>query len=332
MAATNIFPPLLLFFFLFSSYFVSYSFSQFTPQNIQVFYPFRLPPPPLPPPPTPPLPPPAPPAPDFTTPTPTPTSIITPTSSKSNNKTVVTAVAATAASTLVLSGLFFLLLVKYKRYRKDKEKPGLHGENDEGNSRDPVLMMNSQFTRFGGVKGVIVDEEGLDVLYWKNIDDDNGNKRAIFKQEPPRINEKEEKKVDVHIQEVPLFRGKSSGSHVWPQGDEIEIKSQNDSHPVVNQDILMKSQLSSRSPPPSPPLTPPPPPPPPPPRPPVVVERKSHVPLPPPLLVPKPGNLTSSSRPVASSQVKLKPLDWDKVNANVGHPMAWDKLDKGSFR
>ncbi|KAI3812094.1 hypothetical protein L1987_16798 [Smallanthus sonchifolius] len=335
MAVTIQFPPLLLLFLL-SSYFIPQSSSQFSPQNIQVFYPFSLPPP-LPPPPSP-LPPPPPPLIDTTTPT--PTTIITNPPSNSSNKTVAKAVAATAASTLVLSGLLFLVLVRYKRYRKEKEKAVSHGGNNNRNTIDPVVMMNDQLTRFEGIKGVIVDEEGLDVLYWKNLDDDDhGNKKAIFKKELPRINEKEEekrmtrvdlggrksKKFDVQIQEVPLLRGKSSGSHVWPSGE--EIKSQNDVPPVVNQEILIKSQKSSRSPPPSPPL------PPPPPSPPVAVEKKSHVPLP--LILPKTGSLSSSSKPPPPPpppQVKLKPLHWDKVNTNVGHPTAWDQLHNGSFR
>ncbi|KAI3714227.1 hypothetical protein L1987_72824 [Smallanthus sonchifolius] len=330
MAVTIQFPPLLLL-FLFSSYFIPQSSSQFSPQNIQVFYPFSLPPP-LPPPPSPLPPPPPPPLIDTTTPT--PTTIITNPPSNSSNKTVAKAVAATAASTLVLSGLLFLLLVRYKRYQKEKENAVSRGGNNNRNTIDPVLMMNNQFTRFEEIKGVIVDEEGLDVLYWKDLDDDDdhGNKKAIFKKELPRVNDKEEekritrvdlggrksKKFDVQIQEVPLLRGKSSGSHVWPSGE--EIKSQNDVPPVVNQEILIKSQKSSRSPPPSPP-----------PPPPVAVEKKSYVPLP--LVLPKTGSLSSSSKPPAAPpQVKLKPLHWDKVNTNVGHPTAWDQLNNGSFR
>ncbi|MFS8031629.1 putative formin, FH2 domain-containing protein [Helianthus anomalus] len=348
MAVTIHFPPLLLL-LLYSSYFIHESV-QLAPQNIQVFYPLPLLPPPLPYPPPPPPPPLLPPTTDTTTPTPTP--VFTSPPSSSSNKTVAKAVAATAATTLVLSGLLFLLLVRYKRYRKEKEKEketeetDLQGGNDNRNTIDPVLMMNDQFTRFEGIKGVIVDEEGLDVLYWKNLDDDDddhGNKKTVFKKEVLRINEKEEekrmtgvdfsgrksKKVDVQIQELPLLRGKSSGSHVWPV--EEEIQSQHDIPPVVNQEILIRSLTSSRSPPPTPPSPPPPPPPPPLPR--VVAAKKSHVP--PPLLLPKSGSLTSSSSskpPPPPPQVKLKPLHWDKVNANVGHPTAWDQVNKGSFR
>ncbi|KAK1437801.1 hypothetical protein QVD17_03599 [Tagetes erecta] len=352
MAVTIQFPPLLLLLLIiFSSYIIPQSSSQLTPQNIQVFYPFHLPPspPPLPPPPSPP---PPPPLIETTPPTPTPTPITTNRQSSSSNKTVAKAVAATAASTLVLSGLLFLLLVRYKSYRKEKETetetPVLHGGDNNRNNIDPVLMMNNQFTRFEGIKGVIVDEEGLDVLYWKNIDnDDNGNKKPIFVKEVARNNEKEDekritrvdfsgrksKKFDAQIQQVPLLRGKSSGSHVW--SSEEEIQTQNDLPPVAEQEILITRQMSSRSPPPTPPS--PPPPPPPPPRAVLAVEKKSHVPQP--LVLPKTNSLTSSSKPpppppqpTTSSQVKLKPLHWDKVNANVGHPTAWDQVNNGSFR
>ncbi|KAK9064519.1 hypothetical protein SSX86_015901 [Deinandra increscens subsp. villosa] len=415
------FPPLFFFFFfLFSSSFLPQSSSQFAPQNIQVFFPFHRhhPPPP------PPLPPPPPPLPSTETTTPTPVGTNSP--SNSSNKTVVAAVAATAASTLVLSGLLFLLLVKYKRHLKEKEKPVVQGGgNGTGNTHDPVLLLNNQVTRIEGIRGVIVDEEGLDVLYWRNLDDEDGRKKTIFKKEQPKINENGEDrpinvdhgerksgKFDVQIQEVPLLRGKSSGSHIWPSGE--ENKSQNGSLPVLNQEILMKSQQlppppspppppqfpieresflppppppplppktdsltssSTKSPPPPPPqverksfLPPPPllsktsgltssstksPPPPLPPPPKFPVERKSFLPPsktnslssspppppppqlpppPPPPLQPKTDSLTSSSKLPPPTPIQLKPLHWEKVNTNVGHPTAWDKMNNGSFR
>jgi hypothetical protein len=48
--------------------------------------------------------------------------------------------------------------------------------------------------------------------------------------------------------------------------------------------------------------------------------------------------LKSSSKPppipieTSSSEVKMKPLHWDKVNTNLDHSMVWDKIDRGSFR
>ncbi|KAJ0692975.1 putative formin, FH2 domain-containing protein [Helianthus annuus] len=315
-------PFLFYFFVMFSSSFLSISSSQFSPQNIQVFYPFPLPPPQRPP---------STPSTDTTTPPPTPNPVTTTSPpSNSSNKKVATAVGATAASTLVLSGLIFFVLVRYKRHVKEKENPYAPDGNEAGNTRNPLVVLNNQFTRLEGIKGVIVDEQGLDVLYWKNLDnDDNENKKQSFKKKHPNFDQKEgrkSKKFDVQIQEVPLLRGESSNSHVWPSGE--DVKSQNESHLVVNHQSLMKSQRSSRSPPPAPPSPPPLPPPPPPPQ--VVVERKSF--LPPPPVQPKTGGLTLSSKPQSPPKVQLKPLHWDKVNANVGHPTAWDKMDNGSFR
>ncbi|KAK1423044.1 hypothetical protein QVD17_18338 [Tagetes erecta] len=369
MAATIQFTSF-FFFFIFSSSFLPQSSSQFTPQNIQVFFPFprhHHPPPPPPPPP------------DITPPNPTPNPIPNNPPSSSSKKTVAKAVGATAGAAFVLSGLLFLLFVKYKRHRKQKENPY---------AQDPPvnLMLNNRFTRVEAIKGVIVDEEGLDVLYWKNLDhdddeqDDYGDKGKIFKKQHLRN--------DHYIQEAPLLKLKSSSSHLWPSGE--EIKSQNHDLAVVNQEILMKSQKSSRSPPPTP-SSPPPPSLPPLPLPPsqpktstltssslskqslspplpqpqatsLTSSLKSKQPLSPPLPPPPPplktNSLTSSSKPppplrpppmplpppqpkttnglTSSSKqppsVQLKPLHWEKVNANVGHPTAWDKMDKGSFR
>ncbi|XP_076902086.1 formin-like protein 4 [Bidens hawaiensis] len=336
-------PSLLLLLFVFSSFIIPPSSSQSGAQNIEVFYPFiplPLPPPPRPPPPSPPSPPPRPPT--DTTPTPPPNPVTTSPPSNSSNKTVAKAVGVTAASTLVLSGLLFLLLVKYKRYRKENKNPRVNNGNKTGNTSNAVLMLNDRFTRVEGIKGVIVDEEGLDVLYWKNLDDDDdsGDKNAIFnkKEHPARVDHggRKSKKFDVPIQEAPLLDEESSGSQVYQQS-------------------LMTSQRSSRTLPPTPPpqavaenknivpLPPPPPrvvgeqksnlpPPPPPPRPQVVGGQKTNLPPPPPLpLAPKTNGLASSTEP-PQQKVQLKPLHWDKVNANVGHPTAWDKMDNGSFR
>ncbi|CAI9275807.1 unnamed protein product [Lactuca saligna] len=165
-------------------------------------------------------------------------------------------------------------------------------------------MMN-HFTRLEEFKGVIVDEEGLDVFYWRKLDDDEP-KTTIFKKEHPKEEEKKmisidhgRRKSNTQIQEIPLLTRKSSASL-----------------PSANQQIL-KSQLSSRSPPPTPPTSPPPPllvlPPPPPP-------------------TPKTGGLTLTSSSTPPSQVKHKPLHCEKVNTNVEHPTACDKRGNGSFR
>ncbi|GJY49035.1 hypothetical protein Tco_0438991, partial [Tanacetum coccineum] len=51
------------------------------------------------------------------------------------------------------------------------DKLGLHAVNNNRIVHDPGVLMRDQSTRFEGIKRVIIDEEGLDVLYWKNLDD-----------------------------------------------------------------------------------------------------------------------------------------------------------------
>nr|GMC68758.1 formin-like protein 4 [Ipomoea batatas] len=75
-----------------------------------------------------------------------------------------------------------------------------------------------EFSRFGGkVKGVIVDEEGLDVLYRRKLE--SGDAKESFRREVFNNGEKVEEKMMIRrgsrmpIHEIPLLRGKSSTSH-----------------------------------------------------------------------------------------------------------------------
>ncbi|KAK4376783.1 hypothetical protein RND71_003079 [Anisodus tanguticus] len=336
-----------------------------SPQNVETFYPFPLPnllPPPIPPvqrlPPSPP--PPLPPGPTTPPDTPAlPPSVST--SESSSKKAVGTAIGVTAASTVVLSALLFFFLVWYPRRRRRQQEGGSengvdHPRGGGGATTTPVVAQD-QFLKFeGNLKGVIVDENGLDVLYWRKLESGEVNKES-FKKKKVFVNalsdEEEEKRMisrgvggrkksDHPIQELPLLRGKSSTSQSpsWldlenkpPPSDGIVFK------PMEKQES--SSQLESRAPPPS---TPPPPPPPPlsvsavqkapgpsPPPPPVI---RKGPPLPTPPI--NPSGLPSSSGEgtsgSGSDKVKLKPLHWDKLNANVEHSMVWDKLDRGSFK
>ncbi|KAL3501259.1 hypothetical protein ACH5RR_035708 [Cinchona calisaya] len=335
-----------------------------SPQNIQTFFPFPLTPPPPPPPPPPlsnstnnhpVLPTPSPSIPVTPPPQPLPLPVI-PTNSPSK-KTVGTAVGITAASTLILSGLLFFLFHWYSKRRRDKTSPNPYA--------DSQVLPQTEFQRFKGniLKGVIVDENGLDVLYWRNLGGEDGNtnkeyEKQVFKN--LKLEEKiEEKKVtskgDDHSKyeppspEVPLLRGKSSTSQspIWNDFEDS----------------------------PSPPAPPPPPPPPPPPSAAVapalslavgaVPKGKGPLPPSPPIPprkgpplppLPKASSLGSLSKPPpfpkglaidskrkqplrgegapgnGDGQVKLKPLHWDKVNANVDHSMVWDKIEGGSFK
>ncbi|XP_030552062.2 formin-like protein 8 [Rhodamnia argentea] len=135
-------------------------------QNIEVFYP-SSPPTPAPTPPTnPPASPSTPPPPPQVVlqPPPQPPPPSPPTSDK---QTIATAVAATAASTLVISGLFFFLLKRHAASRRRKEESGSNGGL-------PTISRDG-FTRFdGNVRGLIVDEDGLDVLYWRKLQGSSG--------------------------------------------------------------------------------------------------------------------------------------------------------------
>ncbi|KAL2468723.1 formin-like protein 4 [Forsythia ovata] len=113
-------------------------------------------------------------------PNPLPSQPGAPTGKSSSKKAVAKAVAATAASTLVVSGLLFFLLLRYSRRKREITEVNPYAGN-------PVEPRND-FTRFdGNLKGVIVDENGLDVLYWRNLE--GGDKKRSFKKQIGRIQE-----------------------------------------------------------------------------------------------------------------------------------------------
>ncbi|KAK4788097.1 hypothetical protein SAY86_019416 [Trapa natans] len=182
-------------------------------QNIEVFYlslvspPTTLlsPPPPLPPPP-------------LQTPPPPPLGR----SPSGSGKSVATAVAVTAASAMVVSALLFLVLRRRAMSRKGESRHGPPGGGLAVLSRD-------EFSRFDGhIKGLIVDENGLDVLYWRKLQGSknksrNPRRRSSFKGSEVAImaslqvnGDGGERDVEEgfgrRTQEVPLLKGKSSAS------------------------------------------------------------------------------------------------------------------------
>ncbi|KAH7570211.1 hypothetical protein ACOSP7_018210 [Xanthoceras sorbifolium] len=327
-------------------------FSSCQPQNIETFYPFDIQSP-SPAPNSPTNPPTLTPRPPPGSPTPSQPPLLAPSGSSSsdNRETIIKAVVATAASTLVFAVLFFFVLQKYVIARRRREKVG----NSPSPGSQPVVAPNpNNITRFDeDLKELIIDEDGLDVLYWRKLEE--GDKKKSFNS--PKHEEERDGMTNKSeaIQEIPLLRGKSSSS-------EINIPAeQGDSDPII----------ASKPPPPSATLrtieehepatvVPSPPPPPPPPPPPTQNKKSPAPPAPPPIPVkknpaspPPPPNtsgLTTSLKPPSGSnkgtssagessavgagngQVKLKPLHWDKVNKNVEHSMVWDKIDGGSFR
>lgn len=208
--------PLILVFLFISNFQTSFSQSS---QNIQTFYPFALPPigrPPTSPPPqphSPPLPPPPPPPPQQE-------------KKSSTKKAVAAAVVATAVSTLVLSALLFFFINKQTRKRIErKNRPNPF-------SRDGRAVQ-SEFARFNNkIKGVVVDEDGLDVVYWKNLNREKSKNK--FSKQTLKINstkkmedrrmisgsQRRRKETEPPSQQSPLLREKSSSSHqVWQDKD-----------------------------------------------------------------------------------------------------------------
>ncbi|KAG6429629.1 hypothetical protein SASPL_107681 [Salvia splendens] len=326
-------------------------------QNIETFYPFSPPPipsiPPPPPPPDPPISFPPPPGPE-----------VPPPRRTSTKAAVGRAIGVTAASTVVLSALLLFLFVRYNSRRKREENPPASAAATANGS-----AARGSFRRYGGnVKGLIVDENGLDVLYWRNMQEgENQNQAGYRKQNFKSLKEEqqeEEKRVVSErererrskppVQELPLLRGKSSTSQslIWAEekNDQIIEKAPSFANGVAA--VKVEKQLLQNGPPP-PPLPPPPgapsrlsaPPPivkvgaiakkspaPPPPPPPIPANIGPSPPPPPPSSTKPPNKRSSSAGESSSEKVKLKPLHWDKVNPNVEHSMVWDKIDKGSFK
>ncbi|KAK9119587.1 hypothetical protein Scep_017680 [Stephania cephalantha] len=339
-------PPLflllLLFCFFFSSLFPLFS-SQPSPQNIETFFPFNS---------NPSL---VPPKPNFAPP---PTLVTTSSSTSHRRRTssgvVGKAVAATAASTIVIAALLFFFFRRYaisRRNKTDQEPP----ISTTTTTAAAAAAHSEETKRFdGALKGLIVDENGLDVIYWRKLE--SGRLKASFKREVfSRSNgdgdgdggiqrggsRRERRGRSGPIQELPLLQIKDPN------------RSSGSSRPIFDTEFNSAAVAARPSnpphPPPPPPIPPPPPPmpavkkaPAPPPPPPPMPGKKIAVPPPPP---PARGLGSSSSRPppapirvksgpsvMVAGQPKLKPLHWDKVTAKADHSMVWDKISDGSFR
>ncbi|XP_073130516.1 formin-like protein 4 [Henckelia pumila] len=249
--------------------------SQSNSQNIQTHYPFSHP---TPPPPQPTLRPP--PAPTNGPPIVPPTTVIPPpqlpsTTGKSSTKSAVgTAIGVTAASTLVLSGLVFFLLLRHsKRKRERHTNPITTTTNPTSNAMAPNVPRADDFSRFNGnLKGLIVDENGLDVLYWRNLEE--GDKRTSFKNqryvnlkkdehngEEKRLANERVRKVEP-LQEAPLLKGRSSASES-PLWGEKQSDQRMKKVPTVSSSVTFKDSndrvTNSSTPPPAAPVPPPPP-------------------------------------------------------------------------
>ncbi|KAF9673482.1 hypothetical protein SADUNF_Sadunf10G0028900 [Salix dunnii] len=189
--------PLLVLHLMFFLSIIPFSSSQSnSPQNIETFYPFPVPTPPAAPTQKPSIPP------NSTGPSP---SAAAPVPSSSSKRNVVKAVVATAASTFVAATLLFFFIQRFVILPRRKSR-GDGADSRGGQAVVPLPLPPSQFSRIqGNVKGLIVDENGLDVLYWRKLEEED--KKNSFRREERRGDSKSEP-----IQEIPLLRGKSSTS------------------------------------------------------------------------------------------------------------------------
>ncbi|KAG5067979.1 hypothetical protein AAZX31_01G035700 [Glycine max] len=181
-----------------------------TPQNIEIFYPIQTPKPPFPI-----QPPESQPKPQASPPSPGP---VAASKTSSSSSKIGTAVAATAAGTLVVSGLIFCLVQRCFRARKRKEVT-----NNTASAVDRrVAPQVNVFERMeGNVKGLIVDEDGLDVVYWRKLEGkklpDKDFQREVLDGTQDKIeddHEENQRKRSESIQEIPLLRDRSSTSHM----------------------------------------------------------------------------------------------------------------------
>ncbi|PIA62298.1 hypothetical protein AQUCO_00200356v1, partial [Aquilegia coerulea] len=346
------FQPWFLFFFCFLLPFLSSSQSTSNNQNVETFFPLAdtNSPPVFITPPSDSL------SPPFNPPTPETRFQNLPSSNPGSQKsssdhTVAKAVGGTAAATLVIAGVFFFFLQRYVIAGRRR------GRHEEIITISHPESTDDAFKRFDGtLKGLIVDEQGLDVLYWRKLE--SGNFKTSFRKEVlakpigdegKSFSKREKRAKDNLIQEIPLLRGKSSSSsaQIRPELDEIN-QNRESSRPWASKHSHELAAVKSASPVLPPVSAPPPPPPPTPPPPPAPIPVKKN-PAPPPLPPPQVSSLSLSSKPPAppkskssgskgadsasgAAQTKLKPLHWDKVTAKADHSMVWDKINGGSFR
>ncbi|XP_074365164.1 formin-like protein 8 [Apium graveolens] len=183
-------------------------------QNIETFYPFEVPP--------------ISPAPDV--PDNQPPASPQPRSSSSNS--VMRAVIATAASTVFISALFFVFVLRHVRQKRNHAAANASFRNIhsiEPRRGDKFVRVNENMKR------VIVDEEGLDVWYLRDLEGEKNeafNKDEIFDIEEENI-------LKPAVQETPFLRGHSFSFRSRDHVEKGQIE------PVVRQESSV--QLSSPS-------------------------------------------------------------------------------------
>ncbi|XP_043726219.1 formin-like protein 4 [Telopea speciosissima] len=325
--------PHLLPLLVFILFLLPHSYSQLnSPQNIETFFPFQ------------------------TLPVKNPT-VPLPNlqESSSSDHTIAKAVGITAATTLFLAGIFFFFLQKYtgacngSRVEK-KISIGSVTHQEQG------MVPCNEFKRFDGtLKGLIVDENGLDVLYLRKLrreHSDRGDGEEEEEEEEPEDEtnyQGDRRRKSDPIQEVPLLGGRfiDSSGPISPQEDDpidVNITAPLPSHGFVLEAVAKFEKLPSSNPlPPSSAAAPPPPPPPlpakknPPPPPPPITAKKNTAPPPPPIPAkkgpppPPPPRSTSSKLPPAPN-LKNSRKEAESSSRENGSgqtklkPLHWDKV------
>ncbi|KAG6601384.1 Formin-like protein 8, partial [Cucurbita argyrosperma subsp. sororia] len=343
--------------FLFFLSVSSVCYCQLTPpQNIQTFYPSPFIP--------------QPPSPLSSLVQPTPSSSLKHRLPSSTlTRTITTAVAVTAVSTALISTLFFFLIQRYLIRRKRNVEVANSGPVP-GPILQPAVAQSESSCPDGNLKGYIVDENGLDVIYWKRLERRNSSNSFDWSDRQENVMKNRSKKTKP-VQEVPLLRGNASPEEEEPSwitspsppqinhpppftGNSVQAvgkPSSSSIHSSIEHSQSLRAVPYDKS---SVPTSPPPVPAktntrPPPPPPPIPVKTNSRLPPLPPIQVqtnaapppPQPpnagaskgGNSSGEASSVENGQVKFIPLHWDKVNtANTDHSMVWDKMNGGSFK
>lgn len=206
----------------------------------------------------------------------------------SQNQVVLKAVIAAVVTTLIIAGILFYFFYRYyiARQRKRNKLNSSFGREVSGS------VPHQEFQQSGALKGLIVDENGLDVIYlrkfegrqlgscfskvWVNYIDEEEEKRIDSRQEKPVSRD--------HIQEIPLLQNASnvdgyekeahtaqqtinslpaasrSSQHPYPQFTSSSLQFPHKEITPQSETPSQPAVLSSQNPP-QPPRPPPPPPP-----------------------------------------------------------------------
>ncbi|KAG0479652.1 hypothetical protein HPP92_010510 [Vanilla planifolia] len=271
-----------------------------------------------------------------------------PRTTRNSDKTkIAAAVVSTAVSSFAISGLFFFVFHRF--YAKKNPRP----EPRVSNIAEPAAGAATPADPFASkaessLKGVIVGENGIDVLYWRDLHDpspmrcDHCNRLLQRgQQEEAKPQNRRQRNWD-QGQETPLLPSDSVDSSSLCFSQESNWNSSPSLAPFqsvttapIDNPTPTKSQPAPPPPPPPAPRAPPAPPPPPPrskrPQPLVPQPPRRAAAEPPP-----PPSSSSSKQPLLSEtgrgRPRLKPLHWDKVTpANAGRSMVWDRINDGSI-